>query len=52
MQAMLSIRKKIGMLRIENYKNKSNMEINKNNDKKNNGKRQGGKDKEEKSKYM
>ena len=26
-------RKKIGMLKIENYKNKSNMEINKNNDK-------------------
>ena len=27
--------KKIGMLKIENYKNKSNMKINKNNDKNN-----------------
>ena len=41
------------MLRIENYKNKSNMEINKKTMTKiNNGKRPGGKDKEEKIKYM
>ena len=39
--------KKIGMLKIENYKNKSNMKINKNNDKIiNNGK--GGKTKKKK----
>ena len=49
---VLNVKEKIGMLKIEIYKNKSNMKINKKKMTKiNNGK--GGKDKEEKKrKYM